>query len=55
MEEGRSVLKILTGTSTGRRPLGNPRYRLEDNIKMDFKEIHVNMRNCVDSAQDRDY
>ena len=35
MEEGRSVFKILTGISTGNRPLGRPRRRWEDNIKMD--------------------
>ena len=30
MEEGRSALKILTGTPTGKRPLGRPRFRWED-------------------------
>ena len=48
MEEGRSVLKIVTGTPTGKRPLGKPRLRLEDNIRMDLKEIGINTRNCVD-------
>ena len=37
MEEGRSDLKILTGKSTGKRPLGRPRRRWEDNIRMDFE------------------
>ena len=37
MEEDRSALKILTGTPTGRRPLGRPSCRWEDNIKMDLK------------------
>ena len=55
MEEGRSVLKIVTGTPTGKRPLGKPRLRLEDNIRMDLKKIGINTRNWVDSAQDRDY
>jgi hypothetical protein len=55
MEEGRSTLKILTGTPTGKRPLGRPRRRWEDNIRMDLKEIGINTRNCVGSTQDRDY
>jgi hypothetical protein len=55
MEEGRSAFKILTGTSAGKRPIGRPRRRWEDNIKIDLKEIVINTRNWVDSAQDRDY
>ena len=34
MEKGRSVFKILTGKPTGKRPLGRPRRRWEDNIRM---------------------
>ena len=34
--------------------LGSPRRRLEDNVRMDLKNICVSGRNCVDSAQDRD-
>ena len=45
MEEGRSTLKILTGTPTGKRPLGRPTRRWEDNIRMDLKEIGINTRN----------
>ena len=55
MEEGRSAFKILKGKPTGKRPLGRSRRRCEDNIRMDLKEIGTNMRNWVDSAQDRDY
>ena len=55
MEEGRSDFKILTGKPTGRRPLGRPRGRWEDNIRMDLEEIGINMGNCVDLAQDRNY
>ena len=36
-------------------PLGSPRRRREDNIRMDLKEIGINTRNWVDSAHDRDY
>ena len=55
MEEGRSAFKILTGIPTGNRSLGRPRHRWEYSIRMDFKEIGINMRNWVDLAQDRDY
>ena len=55
MEEGRSCLKILTGKLTGKRHLGRPRRRWEDNIKMDFKEIGINTRNWIDCAQDCNY
>ena len=54
-EEGRSVFKILTGTPARKRPLGRPRRRCEDNIRMDIKEIGINMWNWVGSAQDRKY
>jgi hypothetical protein len=55
MEEGRSAFKILTRYPTGKRPLRWPRRRWKDNIRMDLEEIGINMGNCVDSAQDRDY
>ena len=55
MEEGRSAFKILTGKPTGKRPLGRPRRRWEDNIRMDLEEIGINAGNWVDSAQDRNY
>ena len=53
--ESGSVLKILTGTSTGKRPLGRTRRRWEDNIRMDLEEIGINAGNWVDSARDRNY
>ena len=55
MEEGRSAFKILTGEPTGKRPLGRPWRRWEDNIRMDLEEIGINAGNWVDSAQDRNY
>ena len=45
MEEGSSAFKILTGKPTGKRPLGRPRRRWEDNIKMDLEEIGINAGN----------
>ena len=53
--EGRSAFKNLTRKPTGKRPLGRPRHRWEDNIRMDLEEIGINAGNWVDSAQDRDY
>ena len=50
MEEGRSAFRILIG----KRPLGRPMRRWDDNIRMDLKEIGINTRNWVDSAQDVD-
>ena len=50
MAEGRSTLKILTGTHTGKKPLGRPRRRWEDNIRMDLKEKGIHTRNWVHSA-----
>ena len=55
MEKGRTAFKILTGAPTGKRPLGRPRRRSEDNIRMDLTEIGINTRIWVDSTQDRDY
>ena len=50
-----TAFKILTCTHTGKRPLGGPKLRWEDNIRMDLKEICFNMRNWVESAQDSEY
>ena len=55
MEEGRSAFKMLTGKPTGKRPLGRPRRRWEDNIRMDLEEIGINVGNWVDSARVRNY
>ena len=50
LEEDMSAFKILTGN----RPLGRPRLGWETNIRMDFKEIGIIIRNWFDSGQDRD-
>jgi hypothetical protein len=55
MEEGRSAFKMLTVKPTGKRPLGRPRRRWEENIIMDLEEIGINAGNWVGSAQDRNY
>jgi hypothetical protein len=40
MREKRNAYRILVGKPEGKRPLGIPRYRWEDNIKMDLREIY---------------
>ena len=55
MKEARSAFEILTGKPTGKRVLGRPRRRWEDNIRMDLEVIGINAGNWVDSAEDRDY
>ena len=55
MEEGRSGFKILTGKQIGKRPLGRPRRRWEDNVRTHLKEIFFNVRNWVDSSQVGNY
>ena len=46
---------ILTGKPTIKIPLGRPRRRWEDNIRMDFEEIGIDAGKCIDLAQGRDY
>jgi hypothetical protein len=53
MWEGRGVYRVLVGRSESKRPLGRPRLRWEDNIKMDFREIGIDGANWVQLAQDR--
>ena len=50
MEEGRNVFKILTAKPADERPLGRPRRRWEDGIRIGLKEIRIHTRNWVDSA-----
>ena len=46
---------MLTGTPAGKRRLGRPRRRWEDNIRMDFEKTGINTKNLVDLVEDRDY
>ena len=45
MEDGRSAFTIFTDKPTGKRPLGRPICRWNDNIRMKLKEISINIRN----------
>jgi hypothetical protein len=51
--EGRGVYRVLVGRLEGKRPLGRPRRRWEDNIKMDLKEIGIDGANWIQLAHDR--
>ena len=44
MKEGRSAFKMLTGKPAGKRPLGSPRQKSENNVRMVLKEIGINTR-----------
>jgi len=54
MGEGRDVYKVLVGKPEGRRPLGRPRHRWEDNIGMDLREVGCGCVDWMELAQDRD-
>jgi len=51
--EGRGVYRVLVGKHEGKKPLGRPRRRWEDNIKMDIQEVGWGM-DWIELAQDRD-
>jgi hypothetical protein len=54
MGERRGAYRVSVGKSEGRRPLGRPRRRWEDNIKMDLIEKRNGGTDWIDLAQDRD-
>ena len=54
MEEGRGVHRVLVGKPEGKRPLGRPRRRREDNIKMDLQEMGRGCGDWMELAEDRD-
>jgi hypothetical protein len=54
MGEGRGAYRVLVGRPEGRIPLGRPRHRWEDNIKMDLQEVGWRGMDWIDMAQDRD-
>ena len=54
MREGRGVYRVLAEKPEGKRPLGRPRRRWEDNIKMDLQEVGRGCEDCMELAQDRD-
>jgi hypothetical protein len=53
MGEKRNVYRLLVGKPEGRRPLGRPRRKWIDNIKIDHLEVGLNVVDLIDLAQDR--
>jgi hypothetical protein len=53
MGEGSGVYRVLVGKPEGKRPLGWPRSRWEDNIKMDLQEVGCGGMDWIELAQDR--
>jgi hypothetical protein len=52
--EGRGVYRVLVGKPEGRRRLGRPRHRWEDNIKMNLQEVGCGGMDWIELAKDRD-
>jgi hypothetical protein len=54
MREERGVYRVLVGKREGKRSLGRPRHRWENNIRMDLQEVGCGGMDCIGLAQDRD-
>jgi len=54
MGEGRGVYRVLVGKPEEMKPLGRPRHRWEDNIKMDLQEVGCGGMDWINLAQDSD-
>jgi hypothetical protein len=54
MWEGRGVYRVLVGKPEGKRPLGRPRRRWENNIEMNLKEVGCGSMDWIELSEDRD-
>jgi len=52
--ERRDIYRVLVGKLEGKRPLGRPRRRWEDNVKMDLQEVGSGGMDWIEMVQDRD-
>jgi hypothetical protein len=55
MRKRRGVYRVLVGKRKGKRPLGRPSCRWDDNIKMNFQEVGCGDMDGIDLAQDNDW
>jgi len=54
MGERRGIYRVVLGKPEGKRPLGRPRHRWKDNIKMDLQEVGCGGMDWIELAEDRD-
>jgi hypothetical protein len=54
MEEWRGVYRVFVGKPEGKRPLGRPRRRWDDNIKKDLQEVRCGGMDWIELAEDKD-
>jgi len=54
MVERRGIYRVLVGKPEGKKPLGRPSRRWEDNIKMDLQEVGCGCMGWINLAEDRD-
>jgi hypothetical protein len=53
-QQSKGVYRVLVGKPEGKRPMGRPRHRWEDNIKMDLQAVGCGVMDWIELAQDRD-
>jgi len=54
MRDKRGLYSVLVGKPLGKRPLGRPRHRWEDNVKIDLQEVECGDMDWIELAQDKD-
>ena len=54
MEQFRNAYRVLVGKSEGKKPLGRPRRKWEDNIRVGLRKVGCDTGECIDLTEDRD-